>query len=802
VSAIDAFLRRLASVLALALPLASSLACAESAAASPAHSTHAVDRLTALITQKQHRTPFEAKLDSNLLYALRAVLTRQLGTVDALPEFVDAFIDHNVEGADRMIAVTIRARVSADLLAMLAVAGGRNIESYASYQQLTATVPITSLWTLAQRDDVKSIAPLMPAAAEPTFAPEQKSSALSLTKNAAAVSGVKAHEADKVHAAGIDGTGVLVCVISDGIDSLPSRQASGAMPPIVTFGESGMGDHGTAMLEVVHAMAPGALLAFASALSEVQMANVIDGMRPAGCDIIVDDVVWPAESAYQRGTIAIAIEAFTSSGKTYISAAGDGGSAGHGTSGTWEGDFVDSGEQNAAIAAIESPAAKLHRFGAFGYNTLLNPPGVLTLKWSDPLGASANDYDLFVLDATGSTVLASSTTTQSGSQDPLEVITCTPSTCPVGARVVVALHSGAPRAIRLQAYGTTPAAKLAIATSGNASGHNADPSAITVAAIDVANAGGGAFTAGSNFHVENASADGDRHLFYTLGGAPITPGNLLFATGGGTSIAKVDIAAADGVATATSGYRPFFGTSAAAAHAAGIAALVKSANRAASSDIVRNALMTTALDIEEAGDDAASGAGIAMATAAVRSVLAPLALVTAPPASLQRAASRKAHGRAGVFDLPLKVVAGNPSVEPRQGPTATLVFTFDKAIIGASVAIAEGVATAALPVFDGNDVIVTLTGVADAQYVKVTLGNITSADGATGGSAAVRVGFLAGDVDGNRAVTLSDLIAINAALAQPVNGASYARDVNANGAVSLADLLLADGQLTRTLPPP
>jgi hypothetical protein len=118
------------------------------------------------------------------------------------------------------------------------------------------------------------------------------------------------------------------------------------------------------------------------------------------------------------------------------------------------------------------------------------------------------------------------------------------------------------------------------------------------------------------------------------------------------------------------------------------------------------------------------------------------------------------------------------------------------------VAIAEGVATAALPVFDGNDVIVTLTGVADAQYVKVTLGNITSADGATGGSAAVRVGFLAGDVDGNRAVTLSDLIAINAALAQPVNGASYARDVNANGAVSLADLLLADGQLTRTLPPP
>src|SRR4029079_14780234 len=144
-----------------------------------------------------------------------------------------------------------------------------------------------------------------------------------------------AHEADKVHESGIDGTGVLVCVISDGIDSLPARQASGAMPPIVTFGQLGTGDRGTAMLEVIHTMAPGALLGFAPALSEVQMANVVDGMRPAGCDVIVDDVVWPSEGAYQQGTIAIAIEAFTSSGKTYISAAGDSGSAAHGTSGTW-----------------------------------------------------------------------------------------------------------------------------------------------------------------------------------------------------------------------------------------------------------------------------------------------------------------------------------------------------------------------------------------------------------------------------------------------------------------------------------
>src|SRR5439155_1317675 len=153
---------------------------------------------------------------------------------------------------------------------------------------------------------------------------------------------------------------------------------------------------------------------------------------------------------------------------------------------------------------------------------------VIALKWSDPLGAASNDYDLFVLDASGTTILTSSTTMQSGSQDPYELIICTPSLCPPGAMVVVALYSGAPRALRLQV----------------------------------------------------------------------------------------------------------FGQSTAAAHAAGIAALVKGAKQSASTDVIRNALLASALDIEVAGNDITSGAGIVMAAAAVRSVLTPLVVdkrfVTSP----------------------------------------------------------------------------------------------------------------------------------------------------------------------------
>src|SRR5205823_14483840 len=118
-----------------------------------------------------------------------------------------------------------------------------------------------------------------------------------------------------------------------------------------------------------------------------------------------------------------------------------------------------------------------------------------------------------------------------------------------------------------------------------------------------ASAGGGVFTGGAKNPVENFSSDGPRRLFYTPGGAAITPGNVLFASNGGAVLNRVGISAADGVTTTTSSFNPFFGTSAAAPHAAAIAALIKSAKPALTAAQVRNALQSTALDIEGAGFD-------------------------------------------------------------------------------------------------------------------------------------------------------------------------------------------------------
>jgi hypothetical protein len=177
------------------------------------------------------------------------------------------------------------------------------------------------------------------------------------------------------------------------------------------------------------------------------------------------------------------------------------------------------------------------------------------------------------------------------------------------------------------------------------------------------------------------------------------------------------------------------------------------------------------------------------------------------PPVLQSAVSRRVHGAAGTFNLPLTLTAVGtvnhaPTTEARQGPNQTIVFTFDKPLNAATVAITEGAATTGAPTFSGNDVIVGLTGVTNQQYVTVTLSNVASTDGGTGGSGEVRVGFLLGDVNQSRVVSVGDLGIVNSVLAQVVNATNYLKDVNVSGTLSVADKGITNANLTKALPPP
>ena len=141
----------------------------------------------------------------------------------------------------------------------------------------------------------------------------------------------------------IDGTGVKIGALSDSIDHLGDAQAAGDLPPVTVLpGQGGLGaGEGTAMLEIIHSLAPGASLYFATAHGGIaSFAQNIRDLQAAGCRVIVDDVLYFSESPFQDGPIAQAVSDVSAAGVLYFSAAGNSGGIDRGTSGTWEGGLM------------------------------------------------------------------------------------------------------------------------------------------------------------------------------------------------------------------------------------------------------------------------------------------------------------------------------------------------------------------------------------------------------------------------------------------------------------------------------
>jgi hypothetical protein len=85
-------------------------------------------------------------------------------------------------------------------------------------------------------------------------------------------------------------------------------------------------DEGRAMLQIVHDIAPGANLAFATANGgQAAFAKAIGSLRNAGAGVITDDILYPDEPLLEDGVIAQAINLSVGLGTTYFSAAGNNG---------------------------------------------------------------------------------------------------------------------------------------------------------------------------------------------------------------------------------------------------------------------------------------------------------------------------------------------------------------------------------------------------------------------------------------------------------------------------------------------
>ena len=116
--------------------------------------------------------------------------------------------------------------------------------------------------------------------------------------------GSRLTEGDAVHRAnlvrafsGLTGEGVKVGVISNGADAWTSARSRGDLPSRIEINpnQDSEGHEGTALMEIVHDLAPDAELAFSGSESSLGMAQAIlwlanDAFEGEGADVIVDDL--------------------------------------------------------------------------------------------------------------------------------------------------------------------------------------------------------------------------------------------------------------------------------------------------------------------------------------------------------------------------------------------------------------------------------------------------------------------------------------------------------------------------------
>jgi plastocyanin len=167
----------------------------------------------------------------------------------------------------------------------------------------------------------------------------------------------------------------------------------------------------------------------------------------------------------------------------------------------------------------------------------------------------------------------------------------------------------------------------------------------------------------------------------------------------------------------------------------------------------------------------------------------------------QSAFSRKVHGGAGTFDVPLPLT-GNVGVECRSGGATNdyqMIINFATSVTVGDAAVTSGTGSVSSFSVSGSEVTVNLTGVTNVQRITVTLFNVN--DGTHMGNVPVSMGVLIGDVNGNAVVNASDVSLTKSQVGQAVSSSNFREDVNANGTISATDVALVKANVGTALPP-
>ena len=572
------------------------------------------------------------------------------------------------------VLVDVRFDRGALALDELRAAGARIVQVSRRYQTVTVAARPAAMPTLAAVAGVGGVTEVLTPLTSATCAGLVTSEGDAQLRAAAARTDFN-----------LDGAGVTVGILSDSFDTdagaltrAAADVASGDLPGtgnscgyttavrrlddsyLPGVDDPAPTDQGRAMAQTIHDLAPGASLAFATAFNgELSFAANIRSLAASGARVIVNDVTYLEEPFFQNGPVAVAVDEAAAGGAAYFAAAGNNNlvSAGHDIA-SWEApQFRDASAQSSpepcpaglpayATHCMDFDPAPGDTDSTFGITVAAGATLRVDLQWQQPWGDVDTDLDPYLL--SGASVLAPAAGQElrnvAISQKPVEVLTWR-NEGPSAQTVQVAINRCGSGCDGSGGDSASPRLKFVLVQDGEGVtgteyqqssggdvvgptifGHSAAQGAVSVGAVAYDDAQ----------QPEPYSSRGPvTHYF-----GPVT-GSGPAAPLGPETISKPDMAATDcGLTTffdsplappTVTGINRFCGTSAAAAHAAGVAALMRQANPSLSPSQLRTALATTARPVGAFGADAV-GAGLINAQGAVgRVALPPSVRITQAP---------------------------------------------------------------------------------------------------------------------------------------------------------------------------
>jgi len=426
--------------------------------------------------------------------------------------------------------------------------------------------------------------------------------------------------ADDVRNIGFNGNEIKVGVISDGVDHISDAQVSTKqdLPTNVHILNNGYGgDEGTAMLEIVHDIAPDAELYFHGSDNDATSFNhALDDLIAANCNIICDDSIFYNEPYFEDGVISSHLKDVmrTHPNLIFVTAAGNFAKQ------HYQGTFKDDGRHYNDFRQDLGSSDK------YLYDTMHYPNTVLIeVQWDDKWGSSANDYDLYLIEKGTDNIVAASTRDQPNYPNPVESITyqylgTDPKTFEIRIKNAGpgGVGQGQIKNLELFVFRTSDKVNtIQPDTNFNSPDSIYGPAAVREA-ITVGAVPSGFNGIGNVDQITSYSSRGPSTISYPVPEIRQKPDicgiTNVFISGAGEFGSPPG--QWDGI------HWIFPGTSAAAPHIAGIVALAKQANPSLTRSQIKHYLTSSAIDLGTPGWDPAYGYGRANAQAMIQQIQA------------------------------------------------------------------------------------------------------------------------------------------------------------------------------------